>query len=77
MDYAAVLSAARALPRSDQVRLLNELNENLGVDAAGSADLDAETKQMLDQRIADMDANPNDSVPWEQVYADAKARLRK
>jgi putative addiction module component (TIGR02574 family) len=77
MDYAAVLNAARALPWDDQLRLLNELTENLGAGAPESGDLDDETKQMLDRRIADMEANPNDVVPWEQVYADAKSRLRK
>ena len=77
MDYAAVLKAARALPWDEQMLLLNELNEDLGTDAPEPADLDDDTKQMLDRRIADMEANPNDVVPWEQVYADAKSRLRK
>lgn len=31
----------------------------------------------LDRRIADDDANPDDVVPWEQVEAQALARLEK
>jgi putative addiction module component (TIGR02574 family) len=71
MDYAATLSAVRALNREDQVRLFEELQSEFDVE------LNEETKRLLDERIADMEANPGDVVPWEQVYAEAKARLRQ
>jgi putative addiction module component (TIGR02574 family) len=77
MDYAAVRSAVKALPRDEQFRLYEELSDDLGVDGVESDELDDETKRMLDERIADMEANPNDVVPWEQVYAEAKTRLQK
>lgn len=29
----------------------------------------------LDRRIAEDDANPDDAIPWEEVYAETKQRL--
>ena len=73
MDYTAVRSAVKALPRDEQIRLYEELGDDLSeVD-----ELDEETKRILDARIADMEANPNDVVPWEQIYAEIRAELRK
>jgi putative addiction module component (TIGR02574 family) len=77
MDYAAVLNAVKSLPWDEQVRLFQELGDQLGADNSGFDELDEETKRQLDERIADMQVNPNDTVPWEEVYAAAKTRLRK
>lgn len=34
-------------------------------------------RQELDRRLADHAANPDDVVPWEQVKAEALARLQR
>ncbi len=34
-------------------------------------------RKFLDERIADMKANPNDRLPWEEVKAAALARYKK
>jgi putative addiction module component (TIGR02574 family) len=43
----------------------------------GQLELTQAQKQELERRIADMEANPDEVIPWEQVYADAMKRLRK
>lgn len=40
-----------------------------------SDNLPEELKRELDRRIADMEANPDDEVPWEVVEAELKAVL--
>ena len=34
-------------------------------------------KAILDERLADLEANPDDAVPWEQVRDELRARLRR
>jgi len=34
-------------------------------------------KQELDRRLAEMEADPDDVIPWEEVKAQAEARLRE
>ena len=42
-----------------------------------SVELTNELKAEIDRRLADAEANPGDSVPWEQVKAEALARFQK
>ena len=74
MDYAATLSAVRSLSREDQVRLIQDVWDETAVDIDG--ELDEETKWMLDERIADMEENPDDEVPLDQALAEIRAGLR-
>jgi putative addiction module component (TIGR02574 family) len=34
-------------------------------------------KAILDERLADLEANPDDAVPWEQVRDELRAKLRR
>jgi putative addiction module component (TIGR02574 family) len=34
-------------------------------------------KKLLDERLADADANPDDSVPWDEVREELEAKLRR
>ncbi len=45
--------------------------------AEGPPPLTEAKRQELDRRIAEDDASPDDGVPWEEVEAQALARLRK
>ena len=42
-----------------------------------SDELPEELKRELDRRLADMEANPDDEVPWEVVEAELLAELAK
>lgn len=39
--------------------------------------LTEEQKALLDARIADMDAHPEQSIPWEEVKKDLETRMAK
>jgi putative addiction module component (TIGR02574 family) len=39
--------------------------------------LSDELRAELDRRLADHEANPGDTIPWEQVKAEALARFKK
>ena len=34
-------------------------------------------KQELDRRLAELEANPDEVTPWEEVEAEIRARLRR
>ena len=54
-----------------KLALLTEKDEELQLD------LTDELKAEIDRRLADAEAAPDDSVPWEQVKAEALARFQK
>jgi putative addiction module component (TIGR02574 family) len=73
MEFQAVLEAVRALPMDDQVRLVDQIREDLETDA----DLTAAQKTELLKRMAEHKANPASGIPWERVLAEARARHKK
>jgi putative addiction module component (TIGR02574 family) len=71
MDYQTIVDAVRTLPTEDQARLVLEIRDELIVQDDA---LTPEFMEELDRRLADMEANPDDCVPWETVLAEARAR---
>ncbi|MGB9428936.1 MAG: addiction module protein [Gammaproteobacteria bacterium] len=69
----------------DQVRQLSledqlDLVEALWDDIAGRNGVPLPTeaqKTELDRRIAEHEANPNDTAPWNEVKVEALARIRR
>ena len=70
MDFQAVLTKVDAWPVRDRIRLMNELRGRL-VDQGHEPELSEELKAELDLRLADDDA------PWEEVKAQALARIQR
>ncbi len=64
------------LPISKRIALANDLWESIEAEADRGAPTEAQREE-LQRRIADDDANPDDTVPWEQVAAEATARWSK
>ena len=64
------------LPVEEKVALIGEIWDGISADAA-TLPLSEEFKMELDRRITDADANPDESIPWEEVRASAEARLDK
>jgi putative addiction module component (TIGR02574 family) len=60
----------------DRLALLEEIWESLRAQP-GVTYLTDEKRCELERRLAEHEANPDDVVPWEQVKADALARLQK
>ena len=76
MEFQAVLDAVRSLPAEDQARLVDLIQDEL-LTQAENLGLSPEPLMELDRRLADAEANPDDVVSWEQVLADARARLKR
>ncbi len=76
MDLQAVLSEIDSWPIEDRIRLVQEVWDRLG-DRGHGSELPEPMKQEIDRRLAAHAANPLAAIPWEQVEADALARLRR
>jgi putative addiction module component (TIGR02574 family) len=76
MDFDTVLVEVDAWPIGERIRLLNELWDRL-LDQGHEPELSDEMKAELDRRLAEDDAGPDDVVPWENVKAEALARIRR
>ena len=76
MDLETVLAEVRSWPVEDRIRLMEEIREGLA-DEGHEPELSDELKAELDRRLAAHLANPDAAIPWEQVEAEALARLRR
>ncbi|MBV8076200.1 MAG: addiction module protein [Planctomycetaceae bacterium] len=76
MDLKTVLTATDSWPVEDRIRLMHELWDRL-VDRGYEPVLTEEQKAELDRRLAEDDAAPDDVVSWEEVKAQALARIRR
>jgi putative addiction module component (TIGR02574 family) len=76
MDLQTVLREVDTWPIEDRIRLVQEVWDRL-VDQDHEPGLSDEMKAELDRRLAAHRANPEAAIPWEQVEAEALARLRR
>jgi putative addiction module component (TIGR02574 family) len=76
MDFSQVLSAANSLSIDDRIRLVEAIWESIEGEPP-MPELTEAQKQELDRRLAAYEAAPRECVPWEQVEAEARARLRR
>jgi putative addiction module component (TIGR02574 family) len=60
----------------DRLALVQEIWDSLANEVEG-APLTESQRQEVDRRLAAHRANPGAAIPWEQVEAEALARLRK
>ena len=61
---------------AERIALAQEILDSVAADQSRPI-LSEAKKRELDRRLADHAANPEDSVPWEQVEAAALARFGK
>ena len=73
MEFQTILDAVRSLPVRDQVRLMQEIQDDLQLDSQAS-EVSPELAAELDRRMLELDQNPNDVVAWEDVLAEARKR---
>jgi putative addiction module component (TIGR02574 family) len=64
------------LSLAERIELVQELWDSIA-DEAEQSGLSDELKSEIDARLARHEANPGAAVPWEQVEAEALARLRR
>jgi putative addiction module component (TIGR02574 family) len=75
MDKAALLAEILRLPEDERWQLVAEVRESLpddDLDFSLTAEQDAE----LDRRIAEHEKDPSRAIPWEQVLADLRSRIK-
>jgi putative addiction module component (TIGR02574 family) len=60
----------------DRIRLAQEILDSVSAEAEKLPLTEAQRSE-LERRLADHEANPHDVVPWEQVKAEALARIKK
>lgn len=68
-----MLRAVGALSPDEQAELVDHLQGEL----SGREELTDEVKELLDERLAAMDADPDGGRPWPDVEADLRRRLRR
>ena len=65
------------LTLDERIELFHELWDNIAAEAKPGTFLTDAKRRELGRRLSDLDANPDDVIPWEQVKAEALARFRK
>jgi putative addiction module component (TIGR02574 family) len=76
MDLQTVLAEVESWPIEDRIRLVQEIWDRL-TDLDHEPELSDAMKVEIDRRLAAHLANPDAAIPWEQVEAEALARLRR
>jgi len=78
MTVEAVLKNAEELTLEERAELIRRLERGL-IDAGWESvpELSDEMKALLDERVAEADANPDAGIPWEVVKAASLGRTRK
>lgn len=66
MDLTAVLQEVDAWPVEERLRLVEVIWDRL-LDAGAEPQLTETQRVELDRRLAALDANPEDVVPWEAI----------
>lgn len=61
---------------AERLALAQEILASIAAEQPRTTLSDAK-KRELDRRIAELEANPNDGIPWEEVEAAALARFHK
>jgi putative addiction module component (TIGR02574 family) len=64
------------LPRDVRVALVQEIWDSIAAETS-VVPLSEAQRAELERRLADVDANPDEVVPWEEVKAKALARLKR
>lgn len=71
--YENLLNAARRLPESDRLRLIDALWQTVSPEAEAS--FTEEWIQEIDRRINEIDNGTVTTIPWSTIRAEALARL--
>jgi putative addiction module component (TIGR02574 family) len=76
MDFGTTLSQVNGWSVPDRIRFVQAVLDGIA-DEQQPFELTDEMKREIDRRLAEHEANPDDVVPWEEVYAAAMARYKQ
>ncbi len=71
MDLKAVLTEVQTWPPEDRLRLIEKVWDGLS-DQGSEFELTEELKDLLDRRLAALDADPGNVVIWDEIKADVR-----
>jgi putative addiction module component (TIGR02574 family) len=74
MSAQAITESFRKLPPEAQIRLLQELWDEIAEESA-SLPLSESQRLLLDERLRQHEENPEDVEPWEKVRNDILSEL--
>lgn len=60
----------------DRLTLMHEIWDSIAAEP-GRPPLSDSLRRELERRLAEHQANPNEAIPWEQIKAEALARLQQ
>lgn len=73
MTRAETLAEIQSWSVDDRLELLYEMWDSIAIDA-GVLPLSPDVQQLLEERMAEDEANPDDVVTWEEIKASLKAQ---
>jgi putative addiction module component (TIGR02574 family) len=76
MNLSNTLDEIKGLDVEERIRLVEAIWDSIASEP-GRPELTDAQRQELERRLAAHEASPEDVVPWEEVKADAIARIRK
>ena len=69
-----LLEEAKTRPFAEKMQLVEDLWDAIAVEAAARRLSDAQ-RQLLEARLRESDANPDDGKPWDEVRAEIERSL--
>lgn len=76
MNFTSTLSQINDWTIPERIRLVQAVLDGIAEEQE-SPELTDELKQEIDRRLATLDADPDNVVSWDEVYARTLQRLKK
>ncbi len=76
MNLSNTLDEITSLSIDERIRLVEAIWDSIAAEP-GQPELTESQKAELERRLAAHEASPKDSIPWEEVKAQALARARE
>ena len=73
MTRAETLAEIKSWKFSDRLELFHEMWDSISADA-GVLPLSQDVRQLLEERLAEDESNPDDVVTWEEIESSLKAQ---
>ena len=74
MSVEPIIETFRKLPATEKIRLVQQLWDEIA-EEAGHLPLTESQRRLLDERIDEHEANPDDVEPWEEARDDILRKL--
>lgn len=73
MDFSATLAEIKSMNIEERIRLVQAIWDSIA-DEQDLPDLGDAQKEELDRRIAELEANPDNVLTWEQIKAHVRGQ---